>query len=280
MSEIRNVRGHNDERIENMNNNSKLMAPLWLKYPHIRRGSIGWRMGYGEAYAMEYYLWQKGLDKEFWEEYKLLFPEPINWLGWYDNKYLEHEYTYNIDWLKAMNQNNEYIFFWGHQPSNDGVMTKSCFSQWWKSDFKVGHINYSCMEQYMMAEKARLFKDIEIEEKILASSSSKEMKELGRKVNNFNEEIWNMNKYNIVVEGNYYKFVQQSSLKKYLLNTDNKVIVEASPYDKVWGIGLREGEKGIFDPINWKGENLLGFALMEVRDIIKRTSANEKLVAI
>lgn len=135
-----------------MNNSNKLMAPLWLKYPYIRRGSIGWRMGYGETYAMDYYLWRKDLDIEFWEEYKVLFPEPIDWLGWYDNDFLVYKYTYDIDWLKDNDQNLEYIFFWGHQPSKDGKITKSCFSQWWKSEFQVNHIKYNCMEQYMMAE--------------------------------------------------------------------------------------------------------------------------------
>lgn len=123
-----------------------------------------------------------------------------------------------------------------------------------------------------------MFEDREIEEKILVSSNPKEIKELGREVKNFNEEIWNKKKYHIVVLGNYYKFVQNASLKKYLLNTDNKVIVEASPYDNIWGIGLKEGDDGIVEPINWRGKNLLGFALMEVRDIIKRTWANEDLV--
>ena len=121
----------------------------------------------------------------------------------------------------------------------------------------------------MMAYKADLFNDLESIEKILNSNHPKIIKDLGRKIINFDEKTWNENKYSIVLTANYYKFNQNEDMKMILINTKNKILVEASPYDKIWGVGLLETDKKIIDPNNWKGDNLLGFALMEVRDMIK-----------
>ena len=120
----------------------------------------------------------------------------------------------------------------------------------------------------MMAEMARLFKDYETLEEILATENQKEIKDLGRKIKNFNEELWNREKYEIVKRGNLAKFSQDENLKEFLLSTGDKIIVEASPYDSIWGIGMGTKDKNIEDPTAWKGENLLGFALMEVRDLL------------
>jgi ribA/ribD-fused uncharacterized protein len=122
------------------------------------------------------------------------------------------------------------------------------------------------MEQYMMAEKAKLFKDSKILEKIMESNTPKQIKALGRIVKNFDESVWKQNRYSIAIKGNLNKFSQNKNLKKFLLGTKNKVIVEASPYDKIWGIGMCTDDKSIENPLFWKGKNLLGFALMEVRD--------------
>lgn len=162
----------------------------------------------------------------------------------------------------------KYLFFWGHRKSNIDIITKSCLSQWWSSDFNVDGVLYSCAEQFMMASKARLFNDEKILEKILKVKKPDEIKALGRKISNFNEEIWNKQKYNIVLKGNIAKFSQNKELKQFLISTKDRVLVEASPYDKVWGIGMKEGDNGIENPLTWRGENLLGFALMEVRDIL------------
>lgn len=166
----------------------------------------------------------------------------------------------------------KFIFFWGHQPSKDGSITKSCFSQWWKADFIVDNTKYYCMEQYMMAEKARLFRDYETLDEILKGSSPKKIKALGRRVRNFNEDVWNECKYNIVLKGNIAKFSQNGELKEFLLTTKERILVEASPYDKVWGIGMSADNKKIENPLMWNGENLLGFALMETREFIKNNS--------
>ncbi len=164
---------------------------------------------------------------------------------------------------------NKFLFFWGHQPSKDGVITKTCFSQWWLSSFTVERIKYATAEHWMMAKKAVLFEDDEILEKILLAKSPAEAKKLGRKVKNYQEDIWLSNRYEIVKEGNFHKFNQNPALKDFLLNTGNRVIVEASPVDSIWGIGMAIDNPVIETPEKWKGLNLLGFALMEVRDELK-----------
>lgn len=164
----------------------------------------------------------------------------------------------------------EFLFFWGHTKNKNGKVTKACFSQWYLSDFTVHGVLYNCAEKYMMAEKARLFKDYETLQEILDAENQQEIKVLGRKIKNFNEELWNREKYEIVKRGNLAKFSQDENLKEFLLITGDKIIVEASPYDCIWGIGMSANDENIENPIDWKGENLLGFALMEVRDLLNR----------
>ncbi len=159
----------------------------------------------------------------------------------------------------------EYLFFWGHQVPEDGSVGPSCMSQWYPAHFEVDGILYNCAEQYMMAEKARYFGDTEMEAQILASGSPKEMKALGRKVRDFDAARWDDHKYHAVVKGNLHKFVQNEQFRDFLLATGNKVIVEASPRDCIWGIGLGKDNPAAADPTRWRGQNLLGFALMEVR---------------
>jgi len=176
---------------------------------------------------------------------------------------------YSIKWLIENNEGKEYLFFWGHQPSKDGSVTKSCLSQWWICDFTYENVNYKCTEQWMMSQKALLFDDKEVFEEILLTDDPSLMKKLGRKIRNFNESLWNKKKYDIVLFGNYLKFGQNKTLKEFLLNTDNLILVEASPYDNIWGIGMKSDDKNINNPNLWKGENLLGFALTEVKEILK-----------
>lgn len=163
-------------------------------------------------------------------------------------------------------QSLDFLFFWGHQPSKDGSIIKSCFSQWWMSSFEVDGVTYHSAEHWMMAGKAKLFGDDEILQNILNTESPKKAKAYGRKVRNFDSQIWNENCYEIVKQGNFHKFSQHEDLKNFLLSTDNQVLVEASPYDKIWGIGMLESNKKAAHPPQWNGMNLLGFALMEVRD--------------
>ncbi|MCL4156008.1 UNVERIFIED_CONTAM: hypothetical protein GTU68_011559 [Idotea baltica] len=117
----------------------------------------------------------------------------------------------------------------------------------------------------MMAAKARLFGDAEILEKILIAPDPKTAKSLGRKVANFNDNIWKQNARELVTNGNFAKFSQNPELKTFLLGTGNSVLVEASPYDRIWGIGLSAKDEKAKHPSTWQGQNLLGFALMDVR---------------
>ncbi len=176
---------------------------------------------------------------------------------------------YNLPWLVQRyeeQQNLKYVFFWGHRKNPNGLTTKSCFSQWWEQDFVVEDHLYRTAEHWMMAQKARLFQDQKALESILKAITPGEAKKLGRQVRGFDATIWNTHKFDIVVQGNRHKFSQAPDLKDFLLNTKDRILVEASPHDKIWGIGLAAQAEGIENPYNWKGENLLGFALMQVRD--------------
>lgn len=163
-------------------------------------------------------------------------------------------------------ENMKYLFFWGHTPSKDDSVTKSCFSQWWKASFTKENETYKTAEHYMMAEKARLFQALEIRSEIIASTHPAEAKKLGRKVKGFHADIWDEHKYAIVKEANMLKFSQQVALKDFLVNTGSRILVEASPVDNIWGIGLAQDDPKAQNPHLWQGENLLGFVLMEVRD--------------
>ena len=162
---------------------------------------------------------------------------------------------------------DDFVFFWGHEDRGKGL-TKVCLSKWYQCPFVVEGQYYNCAEQYMMAEKARIFGDEEIRQQILAEYSQMAMKKLGRKVRNYDDEIWKEKRFDVVVKGNIAKFSQNEKLLDFLLSTGNNILVEASPKDTVWGIGLDESSPEAIQPRKWKGENLLGFALMEVRDIL------------
>lgn len=136
---------------------------------------------------------------------------------------------------------------------------------------------YLCMEQYMMAAKAELFGDGKIRDQILKCSDPRQIKALGRKVRGFDQRVWDRFKYAIVLGGNWYKFSQNRDLREFLLSTGDSVLVEASPYDSIWGIRLSSSSPGAQDPMKWRGQNLLGFALMEVRDELRRVTQNEML---
>ncbi|ANF50731.1 hypothetical protein A0O34_09435 [Chryseobacterium glaciei] len=164
-------------------------------------------------------------------------------------------------------ENIEFLFFWGHTVKEE--ITKACFSQWFPFQFEENGIEYKTAEHYMMAGKAKLFNDNERLEEILKSDSPNQAKNLGRKVKNFETKLWDEQKYNIVKRANFLKFSQNEKFKEFLLSTNDKILVEASPYDTIWGIGMLETDPKAENPLQWNGENLLGFALMEVRDLLK-----------
>lgn len=178
---------------------------------------------------------------------------------------------YNLDAVIRQYKKSEklkYLFFWGHTPQTEGIIDKSCLSQWYPCTFNVDNVWYHTAEQYMMAQKAILFNDMTVYKKIMNSNHPAEYKKLGRMIHNFDEEIWNSRKSDIVIKGNTAKFSQNEDLKEYLIKTDGRILVEASPYDRIWGIGLAGNDERALNPMKWNGINLLGFCLMEVRDII------------
>lgn len=189
---------------------------------------------------------------------------------------MEYKYTRSLieDKFKR-GERLKFIFFWGHKPSADGSITKSCFSQWWDCKFIVDGVEYHTAEQYMMAQKAALFGDKEMQKEIMAASHPKQFKALGQKVKGFVQEVWDKNCCDIVVKGNAAKFSQNEILKAFLLNTNQRVLVEASPYDKIWGIGMGTDDSRCENPTRWNGTNFLGFCLMEVRDILREQEYGE-----
>lgn len=163
--------------------------------------------------------------------------------------------------MKATNEltTENFVFFW------NGI-----FSQWYASRFTIAGITYNCCEQYMMAQKALLFKDMEAYEAIMNTTSPREQKALGRAVKNFDTNKWNEVCREFVYQGNLAKFTQNPILKKGLMATEDKEIVEASPYDTIWGIGMGVEHPDIEDKNKWLGTNWLGEAIMRVRETLKQ----------
>ena len=150
-----------------------------------------------------------------------------------------------------------HIYFW------DGI-----FCQWSQYTMVEEDITYYSCEQYMMAKKAKLFNDEKVYDMIMSEEYPSVQKELGRMVSNYNQDVWDKHKFDIVVNANYLKFTQDEILKELLLSTGDKTIVEASPEDTIWGIGLIYYDDRVLDESNWQGENLLGKAIMKVRKIL------------
>ena len=154
------------------------------------------------------------------------------------------------------------IYFW-KTTDKYGV-----FSQWYPSEFiDFEGVKYSSAEQYMMYQKALLFQDKETAQEILKENNPKNIKALGRKIKNFDEKVWNDKKLCIVIMGNYHKFSNNVEMGELLLSTGDELIAEASPVDKIWGIGI--DEQNAINGADWRGENLLGKSLIVVRNLIK-----------
>lgn len=269
--------------------NEKPWPPPWLAFPQLDRSSMGWRMGAGEDYLFKRIRWWRTLTPEQRAAYEQMFPMPAGWDGDDTFRYgdlslplwqPEGRPGYTRRWAEEAKRSGTLppmLPFWGNQPAKDGRITQSCFSQWWASDFRFREVEYNCMEQCMMAGKAKLFMDRDTEAQIMAADDPMVIKKLGRKVSPFDEALWEEAKYSLILNGNYAKFTQNEELRRFLLSTGDQLLVEASPYDTVWGVGLGAEDPRLQDPAQWRGQNLLGFALMEVRDEIRRVYANEHL---
>jgi ribA/ribD-fused uncharacterized protein len=163
----------------------------------------------------------------------------------------------------------EYLLFWGHRPQRDGSVGAGCLSQWWPAFFAVDGHTFRTAEHYMMWRKAMMFGDVSVAEQIVAAGHPREAKMLGRGVRGFDEQSWVDRRFDIVVEASTAKFGQDPLLRDFLVGTGSRVLVEASPTDRIWGIGLSAADDGAADPARWKGLNLLGFALMQARDRLR-----------
>ncbi|HEU5058197.1 MAG TPA: NADAR family protein [Kofleriaceae bacterium] len=153
-----------------------------------------------------------------------------------------------------------YHLFYGHRREPDGV-----FSQWWPCAFEVDGQRYATAEQFTMAGKARLFGDERALFAILAEPDPAACKRLGRRVRGFDDAAWARARFDLVVAGNLAKFGQSDHLRAILLATGDAILVEASPTDRIWGIGLAAADPRAADPATWRGANLLGFALVKTR---------------
>ncbi len=169
----------------------------------------------------------------------------------------------------AQGKRVKYLPFWGHRPRPDGRLGASCLSQWWPSPFTVDGVAYATAEHWMMAGKARLFGDAEAERAAVSATSPAAAKKAGRLVRGFDEDVWTRERFALVVEGSVHKFGQDPELAGYLLGTGDRVLVEASPLDRIWGIGLAADDERVERPREWRGLNLLGFALMAARERLR-----------
>ncbi len=167
--------------------------------------------------------------------------------------------------LMAAGARPKWVMFWGHTVRKDGAVRHECLSQWWPGRFTVDGVTYASAEHWMMAGKARMFGDEAVEQRVLGARTPAEAKKLGRLVRGFDEKTWTAGRFDLVVEGNVAKFGQDEALREYLLSTGGRVLVEASPLDRIWGIGLAADDIRAERPLEWRGLNLLGFALMEAR---------------
>lgn len=159
----------------------------------------------------------------------------------------------------------EYLPFFGHKPKSPNQIDQSCLSNWYPAPFVHEGTRYENNEQFMMAKKAHAFDDKTALARILANPNPFQCKKLGREVRNFDPKVWDEIKFPIVLTGCVAKFSQNEMLREFLLSTIGKILVEASQYDRIWGIGLAVTDPKATIPVCWKGQNLLGFALMAAR---------------
>lgn len=176
--------------------------------------------------------------------------------------------------MSSIKETLTHVYFWG-----------SYLSQWHKVSFNSSmptptengvvfgrddpKFEFNCSEQFMMASKAWVFEDVKSFDKIMECGDPREQKALGRKVKGFDADAWDAVALNIVTRGNIAKFVYNLDIQEKLLATKNKIIVEGSPFDTIWGVGISWDSPLILDERNWRGRNLLGVALMSARQFIR-----------
>ncbi|GAB2838079.1 NADAR family protein [Actinocorallia aurea] len=167
--------------------------------------------------------------------------------------------------LEAEGARLRYVYFWGHTPNASG---NHVFSQWWQGAFELDGVRYPSAEHAMMAGKARLFGDDAALAKVMAAGHPRDAKSAGREVRGFDEDVWAEHRFDLVTRVSAAKFGATPELRAHLLGTGTRVLVEASPLDRIWGIGLAADAPDASAPARWRGLNLLGFALMRARDLL------------
>ena len=158
-----------------------------------------------------------------------------------------------------------FLPFWGHTAPPSGGIGPHVLSQWFDSPFHCEGVLYRTAEHFMMAGKAKLFHDDELLAAILDAATPGEAKALGRRVRGFESDVWDAHCVAIVTAGSIAKFRSTTELRNYLVGTGTRVLVEASPRDRVWGVGMGKANPSVERPSEWRGRNLLGFALMQAR---------------
>lgn len=143
------------------------------------------------------------------------------------------------------------------------------FSNWYRAPFVINGKQFSSIEQFMMYEKAMLFDDYEIADKVLQTEDAGEIKALGRQVKNYDDHVWNGRRQIIVFRGLMEKFGQNPELKAALLETGDALLAECEPKDRIWGIGMSIDDPRRLNPAEWDGQCLLGYTLIEVREQLK-----------
>lgn len=151
-----------------------------------------------------------------------------------------------------------------HNPNEEN----GYLSNWYPSAFRVNGMAFSSMEQFMMYRKAVCFCDEPVAAEILATDDVAKIKALGRRVSNYDESLWNGVRQIVVYEGLLAKFSQNEELRERLMATGSALLAECAVNDRIWGIGLSMKDPDRLDKSKWKGLNLLGYALMMVRERI------------
>jgi ribA/ribD-fused uncharacterized protein len=165
-------------------------------------------------------------------------------------------------------QSFTYLPFYGHT-ADPGRITNAVYSQFYPVEFQIDGVSYRSAEQWMMAAKARLFGDQEALGGILGAKEPLTCKKIGRTVRNYDDGRWSAARFDLVVAGNIAKFGQNEPLREHLLGSHDAILVEAAPRDTIWGIGLGRENRAVHDPLRWRGRNLLGFALVKVRALLR-----------
>ena len=173
----------------------------------------------------------------------------------------EWETRLNDVLLNGSKYNDKYVAFWG-----------SCFSNFFPCNFTLEGKHWTTSEKYFMWKKAMTFGDTEIADEILNNDDPRTVKKLGRQVKDFSSDVWDRVKFDIMYNAVKAKFTQDSDCNKCIKIFEKQKFIEGSPYDVVWGVGIRYDDENVFDENKWKGENLLGKIVTIVRDEILKSN--------